>query len=162
MRYFLFSIVIFVSIYGNAQSIKYEQNAFGYFMDSIFYENYKKIKRIDFSGLTEDELSTLSFGKNCFTDEPQLALKLLENGMHKKFPKKEIIFPSKCEIKIKPVRAKSSKKRLKLSIKQANEIDNKIYITIELVNFYNTVDMYLLELDKNGNVLRWCKTGFGT
>lgn len=159
MRYLLYLTFVFPSFSLNAQSIKYEQKAFEYFMDKVFNNNYKKVKSIEFSGFTEDKLADLSFGKNCFNDEPQLALSLINNGLHKVFPKKEIVFSSKYQIKVKAVSRKSSK-RLKLSIKQANEINNKLYVTIELVNIYNTLDIFLLELDKNGDILRWCKTGF--
>jgi hypothetical protein len=158
MRHFFGIIFLFGSMQATAQPVPFEQKALDYFMVNVFDSNYQKLKTIEFSGFTEDHMTNFEFGHNCFSTDFKLELDLINNSLNKILPKKKIILSKRSNLKVRPLH-KNSSKIFKLSINQANELNNKIYVSIQLLKLSYLVDIYLFEFDKSGDVLRWCRTG---
>lgn len=158
MKYLAFCTFFLFSVFVKAQSISFEQNALDYFMSKIFDENYKKIKALEFTGFTEDHLTNFEFGHYCFSSDFTIELALINNSLNKVLPKTKLALPEKLNLKIGPIK-KNSAKRFKLSVAQANEFDDMKYVTIQLLRIHHRADIFLFELDKDGNILRWCRSG---
>lgn len=158
MRYVIHIIIIFWPICLKAQPINHEQIALDHFMEKIFDLKYKKLKAIEFSGFTENALTRIRYGNNCFENLPDLHINLFFNAQDKLITEKKIILPFRKGLKIKRINMFSSK-RFKLLICGVNTVNDRFYVSIEMFKLNYHVDIYLFEMDKMGNILRWCETG---
>lgn len=149
-------ILLIVSFTTQAQQISFEQNAFDYFFNNIFMENYPKVKSIQFSGSTERTLTEFDILKNCFQEDDQIRKGLYNNAHGKSFPAKSLNVKTISNVVFKNRKVSS---KIELHILQATEFDGKVYVEIELIKLRHYTDAYFVELDQLGNVLRWCKTG---
>ena len=142
----------------NAQSLNYEQIAFNFFIDSVFENNYKDARIVQFSGYTEKELTSFSIYQNCFSGKESLTKKLYEKSFNKVVDSKQLKIDNINNIKFKKINKQSSR-RLKLFIFPANEIDGNHFVLIQVIkkNYYR--DAYMFEIDKTGSILIYCKTG---
>lgn len=140
-----------------AQQVQYERNAIFYFFDSVFSLNYPKAKSVDFSGNVEKEKSHFFRFDECFNDFHAKNDSLAVNS---KTDIKEMNFK---DLKINGYKWKKytsySKRRLKMFVYQANLWESKVYVLIMIIKVYSYNDAYMFELNTEGKVLRWCKTG---
>lgn len=75
MKYLFLCLALVTTHYSNSQTVNFEQLSLNYFMDTIFKERYEKIRIIEFSGKSEDHLTNLEMGNDCFNDSNQLGKK---------------------------------------------------------------------------------------
>ncbi len=158
MRYVIHIIIIFWPICLKAQTINYEQIALNHFMEKIFDLKYKKVKAIEFSGFTEKVLTKARYGNDCFDDSSRIRMSLIRNAEDKIVPMKKIEISSNYNINIKGINMRNSK-RFKLRITCVNHLVNNSYVGIEMLKLNSHIDTFLIEIDKKGNILRWCETG---
>lgn len=153
---FVLSFFVFVN-HCFAQQVQYERNAMFYFFDSVFSLNYPKAKSFEFSGNAEKEKSHFLRFDECFNNFRVINDSLFINS---KADIKEMNFK---DLKINGYKWKkytpNSKRRLKMFVYQANVWESKVYVLIMIVKVYSYNDAYMLELNTQGKVLRWCKTG---
>ena len=145
MRHFSLSMIIILGvsiIELNAQPNDYEQRAFNYFIDSIFLKEYIGVKVIEFSGLTEDKMTNFGAIQNCFTEDTELVLKLAENAHGKLIERKIVNTTKQNNILFRKLQMKSEK-RLKLFILQSNEVNNKVYVMLEVNKHHSYTNTYI-------------------
>lgn len=158
-KYLFFILCFLLPSYSLAQSNTYEQNAVNYFFANLFDSIYPKMKQIEFSGFTEERITKVVYGDDCFNPDSYFTRALHNNAERLVAEKKKLDIKSN-KLKVKKVDMESYK-RFKLRITCANEVEGKVYINIELYKIHEYIDVYFFELSKNGNIIRWCKTGAG-
>ncbi|MEY3222938.1 MAG: hypothetical protein RLZZ203_1794 [Cyanobacteriota bacterium] len=151
----IFILLIAISTTAEAQQINFEQKAFDYFFDSIFVEKYPGVKSLQFNGATDKEMSEFSLFKNCFKGEDEIRIKLANNAYGKILAEKVI----NTEVDLVSFKKGKVKSKIKLHVLHANEVNRKFYVMVGLVKSKHYTHAYFFELDKNGDVLRWCQTG---
>ena len=134
-----------------------EQSAFDYFFTNIFSDDYgeTKLRRIGFSGHTQEELSSFGIFKPCFEDL-SIYTQLAQN-----LESKSIV--TSIDIDYSPykemVKFKKAQKKYNLYIWRASKLNESYFVQINMEERNQGIDAYYFELDENGNVLNWCRTG---
>lgn len=145
-----------MSLNAQAQQVKFEQEAFDYFFTNIFKLEYQKVKAIQFRKYTERTLTEFDLFDNCFQGEDQVRKGLYDNAHGKSISEKIIDVERVDYVSFKDRKVKS---KIRMRILQAVEVDEKVYVAIELIAPLYSTDAYFFEFGKDGKVLRWCKTG---
>jgi hypothetical protein len=156
MKY-VFILFLTFSNYSYAQVSKFEEIALLHFFDNEFTTRYPNIKDIQFNGLTSDELTNIIDFKNCLELDDEILSGLDRQAYGHKFAPKEVFtVPSIGEIQI---RKKKTKSRYKLFVFQVNEFGGHAYVIIGVTKTHYFSDWYYFEMDLDGSILNWCKSG---
>src|SRR5205809_6440473 len=89
---FRFAILLtLVSPALRALSVNYEQITFNFFFDTLFTNQYPRVKQIEFSGYTENELSNFQLLPSCFPKkENDVVARLREKSFDSAVQRKRI------------------------------------------------------------------------
>ena len=142
----IFSLIFYSS---NAQQ-SYEQIAFDYFFANIFPKEYsEKICKINFSNETETVISAFGHYKPCF-DEKEV--------LFSHSTKTEAIVPIKTE-NVNEVKFIKRKSKYKINVLKTYFYKDYYYAQIEFTKKNEFTNAYYLKINKDKNVIKWCKTG---
>ncbi len=158
LRTLIISLLLFFSVHVYSQPVSYEQQSFNIFFDSIYKERYLSFKTVEFNGYSEERQTDFGLYENCFSNADSIHVMLRMNSFGKEFPKIPISVSQVKDLKFKKIRIRS-RKRLKVFLYSANEINQKVYVMIDITKQYSYTDSYIFEFKKDGRLIRWCKTG---
>lgn len=154
----LLIILTFISTSIYAQ--KYEQVAFNYFFHDIIEKEFPDLEefKVKFSGNVEKKATTLeSYLPACFSNEYELIVNINEAAKSMNLKEKSITLeklPNSIKIYDREVKSKQ-----RLIVYSATQVNNLYYVRIDIEKKKSGLSVYLIELDTDGKVLRWCSTG---
>jgi hypothetical protein len=157
MRILLVLVLYLLILNCKAQSINYEQIAFEYFFKNIYnQEYYSSQRKVSFKGHSEKEISMnfpivgicLKLDSMSFRKALNMS-KLRENKSYKDIDLskvKHINFRKKSDIVLK--------------LYSENEVCGLHYVEILIILKKYEVYYFIFEISDEGNIIRWCKTGY--
>lgn len=144
-------ILITTIIYSSNAQQSNEQIAFDYFFTSIFPKDYSnKICKIGFGGKTINYISSFGHYKPCFDKN-----EVLFSGS---FEKTDITIPIKTE-KISKIRFKKRRSKYTVIVFKAYPYKDYYFVQIEFSKNNEYTYAYYLKIDKDKNVVKFCKVG---
>ncbi len=149
-------VTLIATITVQGQQTSFEQKAFDYFFSEIFSGKYQEEKIVRFGGQTEKSLSQFGHYNNCFTGEEDIRKSLYDKAEDEVLPAKKIDTWNNHKAVIKK---KRNRLGLNLYLFQANEVNQKVYVMIEIVQPDYYTNVYVFEFDIDGKLLRTCRTG---
>ncbi len=145
-------LIFSVSLYSQQ---KFEQKAFDYFLNSIANTDFPNLGKIKFSGTAEFATSGSLFGIDCLKKDENLFVR--ENGFKTQEDLVEIENKSKINLSKKPLKKRSDK--INLMIYQVLKITDKNIVTLK-VTHNGTGTFYYLVINRNYEIIEWCKSNF--
>ena len=138
-------------------AVSYEQIAFDYFISRILATDFKNISTIEFTGKTESTYSTLGPYKFCLEpkEKMQSLMEKVANGLAG-IPK-EVRHNQIKNLTITSV--KEDSKTAKLHIYHSVRVADNFYVFLTLHQTKDQVSKYVVELNVEGEVVRYCKMG---
>jgi hypothetical protein len=138
-------------------SVSYEQLAFDYFISRILSTDFKNLSLIEFKGETESTYSTLGNYKFCLKPEEKL------QSLIKAVTKDPVYYFEKVNYnQVKNVtitNLKDDSKTAKLYIYHSVRVADNFYVFLTVNQPGKETIMYVVELNKEGDILRYCRMG---
>lgn len=136
-------------------TIPKEQVAFEYFFQNIFVNSYKDVCKLEFSGSTEDEISSFGTIYNFCLGE-DVAKELYKASLENK--NKNKVWINTDKLKNTKLALNKRKQKFRVIVLKTSKINNLYYVQIEIMKKRHYVDSYFFVIDENNDVLNWCKS----
>lgn len=138
-------------------AVSYEQIAFDYFISRILSTEFKNLSAIEFSGKTESTYSTLGNYKFCL--KPEEKLQSLMEGVTSGLAgiPMEIKYSQIKNVTITNV--KEDSKDAKLYLYHSVRVADNFYVFFTLHQTNEKISKYVVELNVEGEVIRYCRMG---
>jgi len=144
--------------HGDKPNFLYEQMAFNYFFENIFEKEFPEEKAIHFSGFTEKNKSYLfTYVGPCFEDADRDFQINLANAAVEPDSIQKVIDIELAKSRVK-FEIKKNVGKLTLNIYSATSFNDLYYVLI-MLKYKSGQSYFLFELNQEGAINRWCKTG---
>lgn len=158
MKRLIFIFFLTVSSPTLGQPVSYEQIAFEHFFKNIFRKEYEGVNTIQFSGQLESESSNFGILKICFDNDIEL-YKKIEEAAKKTDLKVSPEVDNNAISQIINFKKRKVKNNLRLNIFKSTNVENLHYVELSITKINRQWGVYFFEMNDNGEVKRWCKTG---
>lgn len=150
----LLCFIMLTTLTVNGQSVSFEAVAYEYFLNKVVPIEYPNGVKFAFHGKTDKGFSTFGLIDNCFDEsDTDFKVKLDSVAFNSgRYSTERLNLSSKRSSIVRRF------SRTRLSLYKATQLNDLVYVEIVLSTKHQGQDSYILEINKSGEVVRYCKS----